>query len=85
MAEQRNLRVNVSMRTSILAKARALMKVRDFPDLSGFLAQLIREEHERRAGPAILQDAPPDPEPEPTAAPQPPAQPVTYKAKRPRR
>lgn len=34
--------------------AEQIMAVRKFSDLSGFLQQLIREEHERRHGPMVL-------------------------------
>lgn len=44
-------RTNVSIRESVLEKARRLMSLRDFDNFSEFLSTLIREEWERRKGP----------------------------------
>jgi hypothetical protein len=49
-------RINISLPVSIQEKAQAIMAARDFGDLSGFLQQLIREEYERRHGPAPIAD-----------------------------
>jgi hypothetical protein len=51
-------RTNISIRESLYEKARDLMQIRDFDNFSAFLEQLIREEHERRHGPAQLRDQP---------------------------
>lgn len=51
-------RVNISIRHSIQAKAAELMRLRDIDNFSEFLATLIREEHERRQGPATFQEPP---------------------------
>jgi len=77
-----NLRVNISIRKTIQAKAADLMKIRDFDNFSEFLATLIREEHERRHGPALMHDVasadrtPANESERPT--PPPPARPVSY-------
>jgi hypothetical protein len=52
------VRTTISISDEIMALAREVMDARRFSDFSGFLAQLIREEHERRSGPMILNDSP---------------------------
>ena len=47
-------RTNITVEESLYAKAQAVMEARDFSDFSGFLEQLIREEWERRNGPASV-------------------------------
>jgi hypothetical protein len=74
-------RKNLSFNPEVLKLAGELMDLRRFDELSDFLAQLVREEHERRHGPAILHDKPAPP----TAEPVTPAAPVSYiSPKRPR-
>lgn len=50
-------RTNVSIRDSVLKKARSLMSLRDFDNFSEFLSTLIREEWERRKGPVEFGDS----------------------------
>lgn len=45
-------RRNITIDPSILARANELMNLRCFSDFSGFIEQLIREEWDRRHGPA---------------------------------
>jgi hypothetical protein len=47
-------RKNLTFATRVLELAQDLMKLRRFDDLSGFLSQLVREEWERRHGPATF-------------------------------
>lgn len=51
-AESKNLTFN----PKVLELAEAVMAVRSFDNLSGFISQLIREEYERRHGPATIQN-----------------------------
>lgn len=52
-------RTNITINEAIYAKAQELMQVTDFDDFSGFVEQLVRDEWERRHGPAFLvRDAP---------------------------
>jgi len=68
-------RKNLTFNPEVLKVAEQLMELRHFSDLSGFLSQLVREEHERRHGP-VLYDAT-------RHAPVPPARAVSYlKAKK---
>lgn len=50
-------RTNISIAPRIREMADALMAARAFSDFSGFVAQLIREEWERRNGPMLLPPA----------------------------
>jgi metal-responsive CopG/Arc/MetJ family transcriptional regulator len=47
-------RTTITISEALYAKAEELMRLRDFGDFSGFIQQLIREEYERRHGPATL-------------------------------
>mgnify|MGYP001560935478 CR=1 FL=1 len=48
-------RTTISLNPIIVSKAQAVMRARAFTDFSGFIAQLIREEHERREGPDLIE------------------------------
>lgn len=54
---QKSERTNISIAPRIREMAETLMQARAFSDFSGFLAQLIREEWERRHGPMMVPDA----------------------------
>lgn len=47
-------RKNITLPKSIIELADKLMELRKFTDFSGFAQQLIREEWERRHGPAVF-------------------------------
>jgi hypothetical protein len=49
---------NLTFHEPVVELAEELMKLRGFDNLSGFLSQLVREEHERRRGPVTFQDKP---------------------------
>ena len=51
-------RTTISLPEPVFVKAQALMQARDFTDFSSLIAQLIREEHERRAGPSQVEAVP---------------------------
>jgi hypothetical protein len=56
-------RIHLSLSDSILAKLDTIAQARDFADRVALFEQLVREEWERRHGPAtILRDAPITPE-----------------------
>lgn len=68
-------RKNLTFNPAVLELADELMQLRKFSDLSGFLSQLVREEHERRQGPATFQDKP---EGKHVDHPRPSTEPVSY-------
>jgi len=51
-------RRNVTLNPHVIARATEVMQLRHFDDFSGFIEQLIREEWERRNGPAQFAGAP---------------------------
>ena len=51
-------RKNLTFPPGVIDLAQEIMELRSFTDLSGFLSQLVREEWERRRGPAILPTEP---------------------------
>jgi hypothetical protein len=67
MSDEPHERKNLTFHPKILQLAEELMALRHFNDLAPFLSQLIREEHERRHGPAVLHDAPSPPPPPPSS------------------
>lgn len=60
---------NLTFNPEILKLSVALMKLRKFDNLSGFLSQLVREEYERRHGAVTFQK--PEPEPIPSLSHEP--------------
>lgn len=45
---------NFTLNSALLDKAKLLMELRHFSNLTGLIEQLIREEFERRHGPAVF-------------------------------
>ena len=54
-------RTTITINPAIREQAEELMRARAFSDFSGFIAQLIRDEYERRHGHAALRDLPSPP------------------------
>ena len=75
-------RKNLTFNPHVLDLAEQLMRLRHFSDLSGFLSQLVREEHERRHGPTLYDQ--PIKATAPSPAPPRPSGPASYRKTRPR-